>query len=61
MTEAIPAFVALIMMPLSFSIAAGLQWGIPLWVILKVATKRWAEVPLATYPAAIFLGAKFFY
>jgi AGZA family xanthine/uracil permease-like MFS transporter len=60
-TEAIPAFVALIMMPLSFSIAAGLQWGIPLWVILKVATKRWAEVPLATYPAAIFLGAKFFY
>jgi adenine/guanine/hypoxanthine permease len=48
-TEAIPAFLALIMMPLTYSIANGLIFGILSYTILKVATGRWGEVKALTW------------
>ena len=34
--SAVPAFLALVMMPLTYSIANGIMFGILSWVILKI-------------------------
>jgi AGZA family xanthine/uracil permease-like MFS transporter len=55
-TEAIPAFFGMIMMPLTYSIAEGIMWGMMSYIILKVCTGRGKEVPVMTYViAALFL------
>ena len=43
-TEAIPAFVTIIIMPLSYSIADGIAFGMISYVIIKVATGKAKEV-----------------
>jgi AGZA family xanthine/uracil permease-like MFS transporter len=48
-TEAIPAFLAIILMPLTYSIANGILFGILAYVILKSLTGRIKEVPVMTY------------
>lgn len=53
MTEALPAFLTMVMMPFTFSIAHGLIWGILSYVILKVATGRVREVMATTWVMAI--------
>jgi len=47
-TEAIPAFFTLIMMPLTYSIADGIFFGIISYVLLKVLTGRMKDVSLLT-------------
>lgn len=59
-TEAIPAFLTIIMMPLAYSISEGIVFGIIAYVVLKVATKKFADVPLLTYVLAVLFVAKFF-
>lgn len=59
-TEAIPAFLTIIMMPLAYSISEGIVFGIIAYVVLKVATKKFADVPVLTYILAILFVAKFF-
>lgn len=55
-TESIPAFLAFIMMPFTFSIAEGIVFGIVSYVILKVCTGRFKEIPVVTYfIAALFI------
>ncbi len=54
-TEAIPAFLAMIMMPLSYSISEGIIFGMVSYVLLKVMTGRWKEIPLVT----LILGIAF--
>lgn len=44
-SEALPAFLVLCIMPLTFSIANGIALGIVSWVLLKVGSGRWREVP----------------
>jgi len=44
LTEAVPAFLTLIMVPLTFNVANGLTWGILSYAILKLCTGRWREV-----------------
>ena len=48
-TEGIPAFIALAMMPLAYSIAEGIVFGILSYVILKVGTGRQKEVSVVMY------------
>lgn len=48
-TEAIPAFFGIIMMPLAYSIAEGIMWGIMSYILLKLFTGRGKEVPKMTY------------
>ena len=55
-TEAIPAFLTMAMIPLSYSIAEGLVYGVLSYVILKVATGRARQVSLLVWiVAALFL------
>ena len=44
LTEALPAFLTLIMVPLTFNIANGLIWGIVSYVLLKIGTGRIREI-----------------
>ena len=48
-TEAIPAFLTIIMMPLAYSIAEGIVFGMLSYVILKLITGRGKEVSPAMY------------
>jgi len=63
-TEAIPAFLAIIMMPLAYSISEGIVFGILSYVLLKLLTGKGKEVSALMYVVAvlfilkiIFLGA----
>jgi AGZA family xanthine/uracil permease-like MFS transporter len=48
-TEGFPAFMAIIMMPLCYSIAEGIVWGIISYVVLKVATRKAKQIPVITW------------
>jgi AGZA family xanthine/uracil permease-like MFS transporter len=56
-TESIPAFVTIIAMPLTFSIANGLAIGFILYALLKLLTGRVKEAsPLVYLLAALFVA-----
>lgn len=48
-TEALPAFLALIMMPLTYSIAHGIMFGIVSWFILKICTGQIKKIHPVMY------------
>lgn len=56
-TEAIPAFLTVIVMPLSVSITEGVSIGLIAYVVLKLATGRARDLhPLLLLLAGIFLA-----
>ncbi|WP_132244746.1 NCS2 family permease [Marinisporobacter balticus] len=58
-TEAIPAFLTIIMMPLAYSIAEGITFGILAYVFLKMLTGRTKELSIPMYILAILFILKF--
>ena len=58
-TEAIPAFLTLLMMPLSYSISDGIVFGVISYIILKVATGKRKEISLTTVLVGIVFLLKF--
>lgn len=58
-TEAIPAFLTIIIMPLSYSIAEGITFGMLSYVLLKVFTGRYKEVSIVMYVVAALFILKF--
>lgn len=52
-TEGIPAFLTMIMMPLTYAISEGIIWGIVSYVVLKIAARKWNDIPLITCILAI--------
>ena len=55
-TEAIPAFLTIIMMPFAYSIAEGIVFGMVSYVVLKVATGKSKDVSIVMYIlAALFV------
>jgi adenine/guanine/hypoxanthine permease len=48
-TEAIPAFITIIIMPLSYSIADGIAFGMISYVLMKVTTGKYKDVHIAAY------------
>lgn len=55
-TEAIPAFLTIIMMPFAYSIAEGIVFGMVSYVVLKVATGKSKDVSIVMYIlAALFI------
>ena len=55
-TEFLPAFLVLVGIPLTFSIADGIAFGLISYSIAKLATGRWRECPTLTYVfAALFV------
>ncbi len=59
-TEAIPAFFTIVMMPLTYSIAEGIVFGMLSFVLLKLFTGRIKEVKPIMYVIAILFIIKFY-
>ena len=51
--DALPAFVTLVLIPLTFSITQGILWGFVLQVLLYTAVGRWREVPVPLWILAV--------
>ncbi|MFD3489692.1 NCS2 family permease [Streptomyces sp. NPDC058690] len=55
-TLAVPAFLAMVMMPFTYSITNGIGIGFIAFSVLRVAAGRWREVPVAMYVvSAVFV------
>ncbi len=61
MTEAIPAFLTILAMPLTFSIANGLALGFIFYPLLKVITGRWRAVSPLVYVLAVLFALRYIY
>ncbi|MDD7795256.1 NCS2 family permease [Clostridium sp. 'White wine YQ'] len=59
-SEAIPAFIALLLIPMSYSIADGIAFGMISYVILKLTTGKFKDISIATCVISLILLAKFF-
>ena len=60
MTEALPAFLTMFMMPMTYSISEGIVFGIISYVLLKALTGKAKDVPILTYIIAVIFVFKFF-
>jgi adenine/guanine/hypoxanthine permease len=58
-TEAIPAFLTIIMMPLAVSITEGVAFGLVAYVVLKVAVGRSRDVHVLLYVFAVLFLARY--
>lgn len=61
MTEALPAFLAIVMMPFTYSIAEGIVFGMISYVLMKMLSGRYKEVSVAMYILAAMFTASFFF
>jgi len=59
-TESIPAFLTIVMMPLTYSIAEGILFGVLSYVILKALTGKFKDLSIVTIILAILFLFKFF-
>ncbi len=59
-SESIPAFFTIIMMPLTYSIAEGIVFGMLSYVLLKVFTGKFKDVSIVMYVLAVLFIVKFF-
>lgn len=59
-TETIPAFFTIIMMPLTYSIAEGIVFGMLAYVLLKLFTGKTKDISLVMYILAALFIVKFF-
>lgn len=60
-TEAIPAFLTIIMMPLAYSIADGIEFGVLSYVLLKMFTGKAKDVPVLTYIVGLLFLVKIYF
>lgn len=58
-TEAIPAFLAIVMMPYTYSIAEGIVFGMLSYVLLKVFTGKYREISPVMYVLAVLFVLSF--
>lgn len=58
-TESIPVFLTIIMMPLTYSIAEGIAFGMLSYVVLKAFTGRFREITPMMWILAILFALKF--
>jgi AGZA family xanthine/uracil permease-like MFS transporter len=58
-TEALPAFLAIAIMPLTFSITNGIAFALISFVVLKVATRRFREISVVSVIIAALFVAQF--
>jgi len=52
-TNALPAFLAIIMMPFTYSIAEGISFGMISYVLIKVFSGRYKEISIVMYVLAV--------
>ena len=58
---AVPAFLTLILIPLTYSIANGLGFGIIAWAVLHVVTGNWRRQDWLLYILAVLFALRFVY
>ncbi len=58
-TESIPAFLTIIMMPLTYSIAEGIVFGMLSFVLLKLLTGKMKDISIMMYILAVLFIIKF--
>jgi AGZA family xanthine/uracil permease-like MFS transporter len=58
-TEGIPAFLTIVMMPLSVSITEGVAFGVIAYVVLKLACARSRDVHVSLYVFAVLFVARY--
>jgi AGZA family xanthine/uracil permease-like MFS transporter len=61
LTEALPAFLTMLAMPLTFSIANGLALGFIFYPLLKLLTGRWREASPIVYLLAALFTLRYIY
>jgi AGZA family xanthine/uracil permease-like MFS transporter len=44
MDDAIPAFLAMVLIPFTFSITQGIIWGFLSWTLIKIAMGKYKEI-----------------
>ena len=59
-TEAIPAFLTILMMPIAYSIAEGIVFGMLSYTLLKLFTGRVKEIPIIMYVLSAIFVLRFF-
>jgi len=57
--NAIPCFICMVMMPMTYSIADGILMGIIAYVVIRFFSGRWNEVPFAMTILAMLFVAKY--
>jgi AGZA family xanthine/uracil permease-like MFS transporter len=60
-TEAVPAFLTLIMMPLTVSITEGIAFGLVAYAVLKIASGRGREPHPLIYAFAVMFLARYIF
>ena len=60
-TEAIPAFLTLVIMPFAVSITDGVSFGLIAYAVLKLATGRRREAHALVYVFAVLLTARYIF
>ncbi len=60
-TEALPAFLTIIFMPLAYSIADGIAFGFIAYPVVKLVAGKWKEVHWLVYLLAVVALVHFFY
>ena len=58
-TESIPVFLTIVMMPLTYSIAEGILFGVLSYVILKLLTGKFKDISIVTAVLAVLFLLKF--
>ncbi len=59
-TESIPAFLTIVMMPLTYSISEGILFGVLSFVLLKALTGKFKDISIVTIVLAVLFILKFF-
>jgi len=47
--EAIPAFIAMVLIPFTYSITTGIIWGFLCWTVLKIVVGKWEDISPALW------------
>ena len=58
--EAIPAFLTMLLIPLTYQISVGIGVGFISYILIKVARGKWREVHPVLYPIGFLFGISFF-
>jgi AGZA family xanthine/uracil permease-like MFS transporter len=58
-TESIPAFLTIIMMPLTYSISEGILFGVLSYVLLKILSGKFKDITIVTVILAVLFMLKF--
>ena len=61
LTEAIPAFVTMVAMPFTYSIANGISFGLVLYPLMKLVTGRYKEVHWIVWILAVLVVARYIF